>query len=91
MGKNVLEGMGVPRDATQRTYDLVRESAGSLGLLTVINSQTFVNLKPALVVANGGRKATPMADDDEDVDEDSCSIAMVHRTRMQICWVWACC
>ncbi len=69
IGKNVLEGMGVPREATQRTYNLILESAGSLGLLTVINSQTLVNLKPALV---GGERpgVSPMVDEEEDVDEE---------------------
>jgi len=69
IGKNVLEGMGVPRDATQRTHDLILESAGSLGFLTVINGQSFVNLKPAL--AGGGvLQVTPVVDADEDVDEE---------------------
>ncbi len=71
IGKNVLETMGVPREATQRTYDLIRESAGSLGLLTVINNQTLVNLKPALT---GGVPApasdAPKVDEEEDVDEE---------------------
>jgi predicted nucleotide-binding protein len=69
IGKNVLEDMGVPRDATQRTHDLILESAGSLGFLTVINGQSFVNLKPALT-GGAAAKAAPAVDADDDIDEE---------------------
>ena len=65
IGRNVLEQMGVPSRATEKTLELIVSSADSLGLLTEIKGQKLVNLKSAL--------ATPDVDetiDDEDVDEE---------------------
>jgi hypothetical protein len=47
IGKNVLEQMGVPPEATERTFNLVVTSAASLGLLNDIGGQKYVNLQAA--------------------------------------------
>jgi hypothetical protein len=44
IGRNVLLGMGVPRDALDRTYELVSESARSLGLIRSIKGAEYVDL-----------------------------------------------
>jgi len=44
IGRNVLEGMGVPATATQRTLDLITESADNLRLLREIKGDRYVNL-----------------------------------------------
>lgn len=45
IGRNVLEGMGVPEEGTERTLDLIIESAEALGLLQEIKDQRYVNLQ----------------------------------------------
>lgn len=68
IGKNVLEQMGVPRHATERTLGLIISSADNLGLLTDIKGQKFVNLKPTLT--RPGIPSIAEAIDDEDVNEE---------------------
>jgi predicted nucleotide-binding protein len=71
IGRNVLESMGVPAEATDRTQKLILKGADDLGLLTEIGNQKYVNLRPTQV-------STPTLDEeakdeepsDEDVDEE---------------------
>jgi hypothetical protein len=65
IGRNVLEGMGVPPEATDRTQKLIISSAASLGLLTEIGEKRYVNLKALPVEA-----PEPEPVGDEDVDEE---------------------
>jgi Predicted nucleotide-binding protein containing TIR-like domain len=65
IGRNVLEGMGVPTEATERTQQLIVSSAASLGLLTEIDGKRYVNLKTQQVEAP---EPEPIAD--ADVDEE---------------------
>ncbi len=46
IGRNVLDGMGVPAAATERTLKLIVDSADDLGLLADINGKKYVNLSP---------------------------------------------
>lgn len=48
IGKNVLESMGVPADATERTLQLILGSAESVGLLVAISGQKVVNIEGSL-------------------------------------------
>ena len=45
IAENVLKEMGVPKDVAKRTFDLIFESAKSLGLLTEINGSKYINLQ----------------------------------------------
>jgi predicted nucleotide-binding protein len=45
IGRNVLERMGVPQDATKRTFELIIQSAAALGVLREINGQQYVHLR----------------------------------------------
>lgn len=45
IGVNVLETMGVPADRGEATFDLIVESAESLGLITEVSSKKFINLR----------------------------------------------
>jgi predicted nucleotide-binding protein len=65
IGRNVLEGMGVPPEATDRTQKLIISSAASLGLLTEIGEKRYVNLEARPVEA-----PEPEPIEDEDVDEE---------------------
>jgi predicted nucleotide-binding protein len=47
IGCNVLETMGVPADATKRTFELIVESARGLGLLREIKGESYVQLDNA--------------------------------------------
>jgi len=63
IGRNVLEGLGCPTEACERTLKLIVDSADALGLLRDNKGAKYVNLKPA-----GTR---PAADDlDADLDDD---------------------
>ncbi len=44
IGRNVLETMGVPTDATERTFDLIVSSARALGLLREIKGDEYVHI-----------------------------------------------
>lgn len=44
IGGNVLETMGVPADATERTFNLIVEGARGLGLLRAIKGDLYVQL-----------------------------------------------
>lgn len=68
IGRNVLERMGVPADATERTFRLIVSGAESLGLLAEIKGQKLVNLNPAPVVTSAQAIAATV--DDEEVDEE---------------------
>lgn len=54
IGRNVLEAMGVPADATERTFTLIVDSAKGLGLLREIKGDLYVQLDssnaPALAI-----------------------------------------
>jgi predicted nucleotide-binding protein len=54
IGRNVLEAMGVPADATERTFALIVDSAKGLGLLREIKGDLYVQLDssnaPALAI-----------------------------------------
>jgi len=58
IARNVLEGMGVPRSATERTLDLIVSSADSLGLTQDIKGKTYVNLR--------GVQARPTVEGDDE-------------------------
>lgn len=47
IGANVLEELGVPVDRTKEVYDLVVESARSVGFLRDLKGQTYVDLESA--------------------------------------------
>lgn len=46
IARNVLIGMGVPRDSVERTLKLILDSAGAVGFLQEIKGATYVNLQP---------------------------------------------
>jgi len=48
IGCNVLETMGVPADATERTFDLIVSGARSLGILREIKGDEYVQLDSAI-------------------------------------------
>jgi hypothetical protein len=48
---NVLEELGVPADATQRTLDFIIDSARSIGLLRDLKGDLYVDLAPVDVTA----------------------------------------
>jgi hypothetical protein len=70
IGKNVLEQMGVTSTATQRTLELIIESANELGLLTEINGERYVNLK-AVPKPPKDAEADLLYDEDAENDEDA--------------------
>jgi hypothetical protein len=59
---NVLESLGVPRERTERTRDLIVGSADVLGLLNDINGRKVVNLRP------GGTRLHVVTDEDDEAD-----------------------
>lgn len=69
IGRNVLEAMGVPPEATERTLELIAGGADSLGLIVEINGQKLVNLNPA---GSPPIEAStpPLIEEDEDVDDE---------------------
>jgi predicted nucleotide-binding protein len=74
IGRNVLEGMGVPAPATDRTQKLITESAETLGLITDINGRKYVNLQPSgapipTLDAEPGESYGVGGAGDEDVDD----------------------
>jgi predicted nucleotide-binding protein len=66
IGRNVLEGMGVPEHATERTLKLIVDSADTLGLLTTINGKRLVNLKAAVRVISTRDPGDDLLYDEED-------------------------
>ncbi|MCD6725749.1 MAG: nucleotide-binding protein [Solirubrobacteraceae bacterium] len=47
IGRNVLESMGVPADATERTMKLIIDGADHLGLIMEISGRRLVNVRAA--------------------------------------------
>lgn len=45
IARNVLEGMGVPKDRTQAVLEMILEGAKSVGFLTEIKDKKYVNLQ----------------------------------------------
>lgn len=45
IAKNVIEGMGVPKDRTKSVLEMILESANSVGFLTDIKGKKYVNLQ----------------------------------------------
>lgn len=43
---NVLESMGVPRSATARVYEIIRENAEDVGFVKLIRDKAYVDLGP---------------------------------------------
>ncbi|WP_157592559.1 TIR domain-containing protein [Solirubrobacter soli] len=68
IGQNVLEAMGVAASATERTLELIVESADGLGLLTEINGKKYVNLQSAHTAATD---TDLLYDEDADTDEQA--------------------
>jgi len=69
IGRNVLEGMGVPAPATERTMKLIVESADELGLIDDINGKKYANLRPSgapVIEAIDDPELGHEADDDEE-------------------------
>jgi hypothetical protein len=65
IGQNVLESLGVPAAATERTQRLIVSSADSLGLLTEIGGHRYVNLAAARPAATR-EEPEPEVDVDEE-------------------------
>jgi hypothetical protein len=63
---NVLQEMGVAKDATKKTFTMIVDGAKSLGLLTQIKDALYVNLKG---VKAGVEKPAADVDDELAVDE----------------------
>jgi hypothetical protein len=76
IGGNVLETMGVPSDATERTLDLIVSGARELGLLREIKGDEYVQLDGAIT---GGTAALPP----DDPAEDETPTRQRRRTRRQ--------
>lgn len=70
IGRNVLETMGVPESATERTLKLIVDSAGELGLLTEIHGKRLVNLKSAGVAPKPVAEDV-LHDEDEDLSQEA--------------------
>jgi len=51
IGTNVLESMGVPADATARTFNLIVDEARRLGMLRTIKNDDYVQLDSAITAA----------------------------------------
>lgn len=66
IGRNVLETLGVPGEATERTFDLIVGSARELGLVREIKGDEFVQLDAAVSATS---EEPPPADEDEDETE----------------------
>jgi hypothetical protein len=47
IGCNVLEELGVPPDATERTYGFIAETARNVGMLRELKGDLYVDLNPA--------------------------------------------
>lgn len=60
---NVLQHMGVPRESTKRTFDLIQAGARSLGLFTDIKGQLYVNLHGVKTTS------TPKVDEEPNSDK----------------------
>jgi predicted nucleotide-binding protein len=60
---NVLESLDVPRERTEKTYELIVSSAAGLGLLNDINGRKAVNLRP------GGARLHVVPEQDEGTEE----------------------
>jgi Predicted nucleotide-binding protein containing TIR-like domain len=56
IGRNVLEEMGVPPERTASVYELILDSARSVGFLREVKGQLYVDLDaaPAVAVPSGG-------------------------------------
>lgn len=66
IGRNVLERMDVPPEATERVFRLIVSSADNLGLLNDIGGTKYVNLQAAISASPAGQLPEQV---DEDVDE----------------------
>ena len=62
---NVLESLGVPRERTAQTHELILSSAENLGLLNDINGRKLVNLR-----ASGGARPLQLVPDPEAAEAD---------------------
>ena len=67
IGLNVLVNMGVPRDAAQRTFELIRETAKAVGFFREIKGSLYVSLtgdhgQPAAEKPDAFRHAVPNLD-----------------------------
>ena len=71
IGKNVLETLGVPRGATERTMKLIISGAESLGLLQEISGRKVVNLKGARPPAAEQTKVEAREDAYEAEDDEA--------------------
>jgi len=70
IGRNVLERMGVPASATDRTLDLITESANNLRLLREIKGDNYVNLRGVQSPkADSDLLYVEAGDDDEEEEE----------------------
>jgi predicted nucleotide-binding protein len=61
---NVLANMGVPRDATKRTFELIRETAKSVGFFREIKGSLYVTLGEKPVAAGEKEPRASTASDD---------------------------
>lgn len=62
IGRNVLETLGVPADATERTFDLIVGGARELGLIREIKGDDYVQLDAAIT----SQELEPPAEGEED-------------------------
>ncbi|HEX4629962.1 MAG TPA: TIR domain-containing protein [Chthoniobacterales bacterium] len=63
---NVLANMGVPREAAKRTFELIRETAKSVGFFREIKGALYVALGETPVPASKADREPPTADGGED-------------------------
>lgn len=64
IGCNVLETLGVPSEATERTFDLIVSGARSVGLLRTIKDDEYVQLEAAIAPPE-----TPPSPEDDVADD----------------------
>ena len=75
IGMNVLETMGVPDDATERTFDLIVSSARSLGLLREIKGDEYVRLDGAAPTSENHADDPAETEELDDPNESSATPA----------------
>jgi len=66
---NVLQHMGVPRESTKRTFDLIQAGAQSLGLFTGIKGQLYVNLHGVKTTSSPRVEEEPNSDKMPPIEE----------------------
>lgn len=68
IAKNVLFGMGVPKEAVDKTFKLIIDSARSVGFLSDIKGTIFVNLQSTSTIRDNQTNFADAEEDDLDSD-----------------------